>query len=185
MFLFFFLQYKEMKFFSRKNNMHPNETSVHMLYDWIDSLVCAAVLCILVFTFFIKTMRVIGSSMYPTYVDGQRVIAVTPFAGISHGDVVVTDEHNGTGDPLIKRVIAVSGDTLYVDEEGAIYINGNAIKDYVDAGYYTSYGDTEYPIVIPDGMLFLMGDNREVSYDSRYMKVGCIAEDNVIGKVIS
>ena len=183
MFLFFFLKYIEMKFFSRNRN--TDDPAAHVLYEWIDSLVCAAVICILFFTFFIKTMRVIGSSMYPTYVDGQRVIAVTPFMGIVSGDVVVTDEHNGTGDPLIKRVIAVSGDTLYVDDEGAIYINGNVINDYVDVGIYTCYGDTEYPLVVPEGMVFLMGDNREVSYDSRYKKVGCIPLDNVIGKVIS
>ena len=172
-----------MKFFKRKNN--KNELSVHTVFEWIDSLVCAAVLCIFFFTFCCKTMRVIGSSMYPTYKDGQRVIAVTPITGISSGDVVVTDDNNGTGDPLIKRVIAVSGDILLVDDEGVIYVNGNKFDDYVDLPEYTKYGDTEYPIIIPDGMVFLMGDNREVSYDSRYVKVGCIPYINIVGKVIS
>ena len=183
MFLFFFLKYITMRFFSRNKN--KEDYSLHVLFDWADSLVCAAVLCILFFTFCLKTMRVVGSSMYPTYVEGQRVMAVNPIVGISRGDVVVTDEHNGTGDPLIKRVIAVSGDTLFVDNEGKILINGEEYNDYVDQTYYTTYGDTEYPIVVPDGMVFLMGDNREVSYDSRYVKVGCISLDNIVGKVFS
>lgn len=172
-----------MKFFAVKNN---NTTlSVHTLFEWIDSLVCAAVLCIFFFTFCCKTMKVVGSSMYPTYKDGQRIIAVTPITSISSGDVVVTDDNNGTGDPLIKRVIAVSGDNLYIDDEGVIYINGKIFEDYVNLPQYTIYGDTIYPITVPEGMVFLMGDNREVSYDSRYIKVGCIPLINIIGKVIS
>lgn len=180
---FFLFKIREMNYFNKKNN--TEQITVHTLFEWIDSLVCAAVLCILFFTFVCKTMRIIGSSMYPTYIDGQRVFAITPFSGIHAGDVVVTDNNNGTGDPLIKRVIAVSGDELFIDDNGTIFINGNKITDYVDLPEYTTYGDTEYPIVIPEGMVFLMGDNREVSLDSRYIRVGCIPYSNIVGKVIS
>ncbi len=172
-----------MKFFSRKKD--NDSITAHTLLDWIDSLVCAAVLCILFFTFICKTMNVIGTSMYPTYIDGQRIIAIVPINGIKAGDVVVTDDNNGTGDPLIKRVIAVSGDELFVDDDGSIFINGNRIVDYVNLPEFTTYGDTNYPIVVPEGTVFLMGDNREVSLDSRYMRVGCIPYFNIIGKVIS
>ena len=172
-----------MKYFNKKH--YTDSFTVHTLFEWIDSLVCAAVLCIFFFTFICKTMSVIGSSMYPTYVDGQRVIAITPFNGVTYGDVVVTDDNNGTGDPLIKRVIAVSGDVILIDEDGSILINGNKIKDYVDLPEFTKYGDTEYPLVVPEGMVFLMGDNREVSLDSRYKKVGCIPFYDIVGKVIS
>jgi len=171
-----------MVFFSKKEK---NDATAHSLFDWVDSLVCASVLCILFFTFSFKTMRVIGSSMYPTYHDGQRVIAITPFTDLHRGDVIITDDNNGTGDPLIKRIIAFENETVVIDPSGKILIDGEILEDYVDAGLYTTYGDTEYPIVVPEGMVFLMGDNREVSYDSRYTAVGCISSDCIVGRVIS
>lgn len=172
-----------MRYFKVKNEY--NSKVAHTVFEWIDSLVCAAVLCILIFSFTVKTMRVQGTSMYPTYQHGQRVIAVTPIMGLNRGDVVVTDAHNGTGDPLIKRVIAMSGDIVFIDADGVVMVNGKEIQDYVDTLKYNTYGDQDYPLIVPDGMVFLMGDNREVSYDSRYQTVGCISEKSIIGKVIS
>ena len=73
-------------------------------------------------------MRVIGSSMYPTYHDGQRVIAITPFTDLHRGDVIITDDNNGTGDPLIKRIIAFENETVVIDPSGKILIDGEILE---------------------------------------------------------
>ena len=171
-----------MRLFSDKTIDEREEE--HPLLDWADAMICASVLCMIVFSFFIKTFTVVGPSMLPNYVEGERVIAVSLYGKLKSGDVVVTDEYNGTGDPLIKRVLAVEGDEIYIEEDGTTYLNGSVYEDVMEKTPSTRKGDVPYPIVVPEGTVFLLGDNRSVSYDSRYLAVGCIPVECVVGKVI-
>ncbi len=157
----------------------------HPLFEWIDAMVSAAVFCMVIFTFFIKSFRVVGPSMLPNYVEGERVIVASVYTRIKPGDVVVTDAHNGTGDPLIKRVIALGGDEVFIEEDGTVYVNGEVYQDIVDTTRATANGDTIYPVVVPEGYVFLMGDNRLVSFDSRYLQVGCVPVECIVGKVLN
>ena len=172
-----------MKSLSKKEKNEVAEK--HPVFDWIDAMVSAAVFCMVIFTFFIKSFRVVGPSMLPNYVEGERVIVASVFAVIKPGDVVVTDAHNGTGDPLIKRVLALEGDEIYIEEDGTIYRNGEVYQDIVDTTRATRNGDTVYPLVVPEGCVFLLGDNRMVSFDSRYVQVGCVPVECIVGKVLN
>lgn len=143
-------------------------------------LLVVAAIAVLVATLWMPVLQIYGSSMVPTLEDGQIVISVKT-SNFQFGDIVAFYHENKL---LIKRFIAGSSDWVNIDEDGNVFVN----DEKLDEPYLTekAFGNTniELPYQVPDQRLFLMGDNRDVSIDSRNTAVGCVAADQIVGKVV-
>lgn len=168
-------------------------------YEWIETFLLALCCVILIFTFAVKFVTVSGSSMENTLHNGDRLLITSILYEPKAGDIVVVDvTHNEKADaassPYIKRIIATEGQTVDIDPNTwTVYVNGVAIEEpyvnpYNTVGSYYPYpspmisGDTVYPHTVSKDCVFVMGDNRNGSTDSR--KIGEIHKNNIIGKVI-
>lgn len=154
-------------------------------YEWIQCLVLALIACVLLFVFVARVIDVVGYSMVPTLDDGDKII-ITRWAGdYEQGDIVVLRKETLREEPIVKRVIAVEGQTVDIDFTlGIVYVDGVALDEpYVNELTYTQEG-FEGPITVPEGCVFVMGDNRNNSTDSRDARVGCVDTRYIMGKVV-
>ena len=156
------------------------------LYEWVQSLVGSVLVVVAIFTFVIRMMGVDGHSMLNTLQHGDRLLVVNSmlYHNYKYGDIVILRK-NGVfdDDPIVKRVIAVEGQTVDIDfAEGIVYVDGEALEeDYIREPTYTAEG-TEFPLAVPEGSIFVMGDNRNGSSDSRDYRLGTVDTRYVIGK---
>ena len=156
------------------------------LYEWVQSLVGSVLVVVAIFTFVIRMMGVDGHSMLNTLQHGDRLLVVNSmlYHDYKYGDIVILRK-NGVfdDDPIVKRVIAVEGQTVDIDfAEGIVYVDGEALEeDYIREPTYTAEG-TEFPLTVPEGSIFVMGDNRNGSSDSRDYRLGRVDTRYVIGK---
>lgn len=156
------------------------------LYEWVQSLVGSVLMVVAIFTFVIRMMGVDGHSMLNTLQHGDRLLVVNSmlYHDYKYGDIVILRK-NGVfdDDPIVKRVIAVEGQTVDIDfAEGIVYVDGEALEeDYIREPTYTAEG-TEFPLTVPEGSIFVMGDNRNDSSDSRDYRLGTVDTRYVIGK---
>ena len=156
------------------------------LYEWVQSLVGSVLVVVAFFTFVIRMMGVDGHSMLNTLQHGDRLLVVNSmlYHDYKYGDIVILRK-NGVfdDDPIVKRVIAVEGQTVDIDfAEGIVYVDGEALEeDYIREPTYTAEG-TEFPLTVPEGSIFVMGDNRNGSSDSRDYRLGTVDTRYVIGK---
>ena len=156
------------------------------LYEWVQSLVGSVLVVVAIFTFVIRMMGVDGHSMLNTLQHGDRLLVVNSmlYHDYKYGDIVILRK-NGMfdDDPIVKRVIAVEGQTVDIDfAEGIVYVDGEALEeDYIREPTYTAEG-TEFPLTVPEGSIFVMGDNRNGSSDSRDYRLGTVDTRYVIGK---
>ncbi|MBQ2899513.1 MAG: signal peptidase I [Oscillospiraceae bacterium] len=144
------------------------------------TLVVVAAFAVLVATLWMPVLQIYGSSMTPTIDEGQIVVSVKG-KDFEQGDLVAFYIGNKL---LVKRVIACPSDYVLVDENGTVFVNGTELYEpYVTE---KSFGecDIEYPYQVPDSKYFLMGDHRETSIDSRTSAVGCISEEQIVGKIV-
>lgn len=150
------------------------------LRSTIAILIVVAALAVLAATLWMPVLRVYGSSMAPTLQNGEILVSVKS-RSFEPGDIIAFYHGNKL---LIKRYIAGSSDYVNVDEDGTVSVNGTPL----DEPYLTekAFGETdiELPYQVPDQRYFVMGDNRSVSIDSRSSIVGCIAADQIVGKVV-
>lgn len=139
----------------------------------------------LIYTFGVRLIRVDGRSMQPTLLDGERLVISSWKYTAEPGDIVVIDSHTSYGKPLVKRVIATGGDTVDIDfEKGVVYVNGSALVEPYTAEPTYLEETVVFPITVPEGCIFVLGDNRNNSKDSRSADIGCVDERDVLGKVL-
>ena len=151
-----------------------------VLRSTIYTLITVAAVAVLVATLFLPVLRIYGSSMTPTMADGDIVVSVKG-GSFARGDIIAFWFNNKI---LVKRVIANSGEWVDIDAEGNVSINGEPL----DEPYLTEKAlgecDIDLPYQVPDGRLFVMGDHRSTSSDSRSSAVGCVAEEQIVGKLV-
>lgn len=149
------------------------------MFDTIGSLLVVAAIAVLVSMLFLPVLRVTGTSMTPTMQNDELVIC-SKRSNFECGDIIAFYYNNKI---LLKRVIGVSGDWIDIKEDGTVYVNGEElIEPYVEQKALGEC-DLEFPYQVPDNRIFVMGDHRETSIDSRSTTVGCIADEYIIGKV--
>ena len=151
-----------------------------VLRSTIYTLITVAAVAVLVATLFLPVLRIYGTSMTPTTTDGDIVVSVKG-GSFERGDIIAFWFNNKI---LVKRVIAQAGEWVDIDEAGNVSINGEPL----DEPYLTEKAlgecDIELPYQVPDGRLFVMGDHRSTSSDSRSRAVGCVAEEQIVGKLV-
>ncbi|QAT49598.1 signal peptidase I [Caproiciproducens sp. NJN-50] len=158
-------------------------------YEWVEALMISLAVIMVFFVFLFRVNIVVdGDSMKPNFHDGNRVLVSCVNGGLSQGDVVVIDEH-GTGlkERIIKRVIATGGQTVDIDfTTGVVSVDGKELDEsaYIKNGITKDQYDVTFPRKVPDGHIFVLGDNRTISEDSRFEEVGMIDCRYVVGKVI-
>ena len=161
-------------------------------YGLLHSVVQILAVVTLIFVFAVRLVSVSGSSMYPTLYNGDLLILESNvlMGEVEAGDIVVMTVPYFEDDPIVKRVIATEGQTVDIDfEAGIVYVDGEALEEpYINEPTYRSFEELgmglEYPVTVTEGHLFVMGDNRNASDDSRFAPVGLVDERNVLGKVL-
>ena len=155
---------------------------------YLHDLICMLMAILLIFLIFFRIIVVSGDSMYATLVDGDYVLLLNNlfYPEPEQGDIVVISKESfDNGSPIVKRVIATEGQTVDIDEMTAtVYVDGIALEEAYINTPTTYSGTTQFPLVVDEGCLFVMGDNRGVSLDSRDQRIGQVDRREVLGKAI-
>ena len=153
------------------------------IYEGLSVVISAIFIIALVFTFGFRLVGVSGSSMVDTLHDGEWLIVTPYYDEPEYGDIVISTHRLSTMGPIVKRVIATEGDTVDLDSDGNVYVNGVQLNESSYAmPVHTMKGDLSYPVTVPEGCVMLFGDNRPISSDSRYSYVGFAPVDALLGK---
>ncbi len=187
----------------REEGMHMGEEKRRMepagsrsrgaeLYTLLHDLVYILAAVTVVFVFAIRLVGVDGSSMYPTLHHSDYLVLLSNvfYRNAEAGDIVVMTVPYFENEPIVKRVIATEGQTVDIDfDSGVVYVDGEALDEpYTFEPTYVSYKEIgqalDYPVTVPEGHIFVMGDNRNNSTDSRFAPVGVVDERDVLGKVL-
>ena len=159
-------------------------------FEWVEAVVTSIVVVVLLFTFLFRVVNVNGQSMEDTIHNEDKVLLTNLFYEPENGDVVVISRAQHFEEPIIKRVIATEGQTVDVRSNGdgtaTVYVDGMALSEpYINETMLEVYGGTEFPLTVGKNCVFVMGDNRNHSADSRYAEIGQIRLDQVMGKVLA
>lgn len=157
------------------------------VYDSVSTVAAAFTAVFLILVFIFRIASVNGSSMEPTLHNGDWLVLTDYTENFKFGDIVVISPEGDEKYTLIKRVIGVGGDVIDIDfENGIVYRNGEKLEeDYIKEPTRRSFSDgPTFPLTVPDGYLFVMGDNRNDSLDSRSGSIGLINTNRIIGKMV-
>lgn len=169
---------------TKERKLNWKQLIVLYLHDWLFLLIAIFLLFLLLF----RVIVVSGDSMYATLWDGDYLLLLsnTFYHEPKHGDVVVISKESfDDGKPIIKRVIATEGQTVDIDfDQGIVYVDGQALQEDYTHNLTTREEGMHFPLVVEDDCIFVLGDNRGVSLDSRSPEIGQIDKREVLGKAI-
>lgn len=152
---------------------------IRTLTGTFGALLAAAAAAVILSVLVFPVMRVTGTSMEPNLKEDQVILCSRP-AHIQKGDIIAFYHNKKI---LVKRVIGLSGDIISIDENGNVTVSGSRLDEPYASLSAEGECDISFPFTVPSGRYFVMGDDRAVSVDSRSTAVGCVAEENIIGKV--
>lgn len=172
---------------NRKETKEEQKIPGRDLYEWVQALVCSVLAVVVIFTFGVRLIGVDGHSMVPTLQHGDRLLVLNSmfYNDYQYGDIVILTKETFLSAPIVKRVIAVGGQTVDIDfESGSVYVDGKLLNEpYINELTFQEEG-VEFPVVVPEGSIFVMGDNRNHSDDSRNSRLGTVDTRYVIGKAV-
>lgn len=150
------------------------------LFSTISILIVVAAVAVLVSTLFFPVVQVAGSSMEPTLNEGDILVLVKS-DNVKNGELCCFSWQNKS---LLKRVIGHSGDVINIDSEGNVSVNGELLDEPYVENKELGKCEIEFPYQVPEDKIFILGDQRETSVDSRNSAIGCIGKDQIIGRVL-
>ena len=153
---------------------------MQVLRSTIYCLITVAAVAVLVATLFLPVLRIYGASMTPSLVEGDIVVSVKG-ADFKQGDIISFYYNNRI---LVKRAIAFPGDFVNIDDEGNVFVNDKLLDEPYLAEKMKGDCDIEFPYQVPDGKIFVLGDHRATSVDSRNSAIGNVSEEQIVGKII-
>lgn len=172
----------------------PNRNFAYEFYLTVRDIINILALITIVFVFVVRLVGVDGDSMLPTLHDRDYLLLESNFLygpdRVENGDIVVLNvPYYKDKGPIVKRVIATEGQTVDIDfEEGLVYVDGELLDEpYIKEPTYLSWGEKdglEYPATVPEDCIFVLGDNRNDSMDSRFAEIGMVDQDCILGKVL-
>ena len=162
------------------NRERYNRRYRRTLRSTVYTLITVAAVAVLVATLWLPVLEIYGSSMTPTLDDGQIVLSWKT-RKLESGQIVAFYYNNKI---LVKRVIAHAGDWVNIDADGMVYVNGQMLDEPYLAEKALGECDIELPYQVPENMVFVMGDHRATSIDSRNTAVGCVEEEQVVGRLV-
>ena len=151
-----------------------------MLRNTLAVLVVVAAIAVLISTLFMPVIQVSGDSMEPTLKDGDILLLVRT-KSFESGDICCVSWHNKM---LLKRVIGLPGDRIDIDKDGTVSVNGKVLDEPYATDKSLGECDVQLPLTVPENSLFVLGDKRATSIDSRSSAVGCIEKDQIVGRVL-
>lgn len=152
----------------------------NVLKNTIYTLITVAAVAVLIATLWLPVLQIYGGSMTPTLRDGEIVFSVKT-SDVQQGDIIAFYYNNKI---LVKRAIASAGDWVDIERDGTVKVNGNVLDEPYVTEKTLGETDLKYPYQVPEGKLFVMGDHRTTSVDSRHSEVGCVAEEQIVGKIV-
>lgn len=155
------------------------------VYEWMQCLVFALIFCVVLFVFFFRLVDVVGDSMNPTLENADKMVVSDLFYKPKQGDIIIFRKDGYKPEALVKRVIATEGQTVEIDfNRGRVYVDGVLLDEPYIAEPTRNQIDFTGAQVVPEGCVFVMGDNRNESADSRDSRIGMVDERLIIGKVL-
>lgn len=162
------------------NRESYKEKYFKLLKSTIYTLVIVAAVATLIATLMMPVLKISGSSMYPTFKEGEIVVSLKT-KNLQTGDVVAFYHGNKI---LVKRVIAGAGKWINITEDGTVYIDGMILKETYVNDFALGESNIEFPYQVPDGHWFVLGDKRSISVDSRNSEIGSVSQEEIVGKIL-
>ena len=167
----------------KKRKKAKKDKTKMTVFDVLEPIVAALLAITIIFTLFLRIVNVSGPSMMPTLNNGDKILISARGYEPKVGDVVVLSGASGIKETIVKRIIALGGDQVDINfTTGVVTVNGIE-EEYAEELTLQQF-DIAFPITVPEGCVFVLGDNRSDSLDSRSTEIGCIDERYIVGKVI-
>lgn len=165
---------------------YGNESVKTEIFEWVRNITITLIVIVLLFIFVVRAVMVDGESMVPTLHDKDRLITTNLFFEPKYGDIVVLAKDSFLdGKMIVKRIIATEGQTVDIDfDRGIVYVDGKELDEPYTADLTHRRIDMEFPVTVPEDSVFVMGDNRNHSSDSRDSRLGTVNKSYILGKVI-